>query len=344
MTEEKEKSLTREDVERMIEENDGTAAKLDLSGKVFEEAIDLSGLDLHGIILKDARFPSHFEGDQPVGAKFNGSNLNEADLRNVILRYAQFGVLNTQPTHLEGANLRVTNLLNANFQGADLMYAKFGDVAEGSVAILDNSDLRDAGLCFANFKGCYFTGTKLEGALIQHADIFNAHLEEADWGNYKIGEENKKDFYSAVHYYRRLKIWYTQAGYHDTAAKFYYREKEAARKSLKWCWNLSVRHRLVLEFLRALFGYGESWRRVLVSIATLILLFAFVYFGIDSTREWWFFGDYLYFSAVSFTALGYGSWVQVTNNWIKGIGAFESLVGISMMALLLVTFVRKWTR
>ena len=48
--------FTREDVLRRIEENGGTAKGLDLSGKRFEEGIDLRDeLDLKEIILKKDR-------------------------------------------------------------------------------------------------------------------------------------------------------------------------------------------------------------------------------------------------------------------------------------------------
>ena len=80
----------------------------------------------------------------------------------------------------------------------------------------------------------------------------------------------------------------------------------------------------------------------------LILLFCAGYFIGGSVSDTRLFGNALYFSAVSFTALGYGEWVNLDNDLtsdiIRGLGAFESLVGISMMALLLVTFFRKWTR
>jgi len=360
MAKEKGKPLTREDVLKLIEQNGGKADGLNLSERVFEEGIDLSDLDLHGIIFKDARFPTHFEGTQLVGAKFDGSNLNGADLRSINLQYAQFRMLNNQPAYLEAADLRGSLLLNTNFQGADLNGAKFGDVAEAErypAAMLDNTDFRGTKLSRANFKGCYFYGTQLEGAFIRGADIFDAHLEETDWGSYIIGEENKKDFYSAVHYYRRLKTWYTNTGMNDIAAKFYYREKEAARKSLIFYYihdevgNKSLkllpknwRHRIALQLSYWVFGHGEGWKRLLFWVAGFILLFALIYFAFDETRQWQYFGDYIYFSTVSFTALGYGSWLHVTNNWIKGIGALESFIGVFSMALLLVTFVRKWTR
>jgi len=340
MAEEKKKPLTREDVLRLVKENGGKAEGLDLSKQTFVEAVDLSGLDLHGIILKDVRFPTHFEGGQRVGAKFDGSDLSEADLRSTTLQYAQFRTLNNQPTCLRAADLRGTLLRNTNFQGADLTGAKFGDLAEAGgypEAMLDDTDLRGAKLFRANSKGCYFDSTKLEGAFIGGADIFDAHLEEADWGNYIIGEERSGKLSSVEDIYRRLKNWYTNAGMYDIAAKFYYREKEAARKSLRWY----SRHRLALEFFRAFFGYGEGWKRILYWMALFVFGSAVAYHlfgGLDIPYS-------LYFSVVSFSALGYGKWVDITpQGWVQALGAFQSFTGVFLMALLLVTFFRKWTR
>ncbi len=410
MTEEKQKPLTREDVLKAIEENGGKAEGLDLSNRRFVEPIDLSDVDLSGIKLINTHL---------FRANFNGSNLDRAIIQKAYLGYATFNPLNSKGASLQGVDLRWANLHDAEFRGADLTAAQFqetpvqavvhppelqGKLLELLPASLERTDFRGSNLFRANFKGCYFYGTKLEGAYIRGADILEAHLEEADWGNYIIGEENKKDFYSAVHYYRRLKTWYTTSGISDTAANFYYREKEANRKALKWCSKSSFRHRLALEIIRGTFGYGERWWNVLYWIAALILLFTFTYLAILATWEWWqiipswviglivlfacinsamsltwvswkrfpvwlmglvllfcagyfigesvsnarLFGNALYFSAVSFTALGYGEWVNLNNDLtsdiIRGFGAFESLVGISMMALLLVTFFRKWTR
>jgi len=340
MAEEKtQKPVTCEDLRRLIKENGGKPEGLDLSNRTFVEAVDLSGLDLRGIILKDVRFPTHFEGAQPVGAKFDGSELNGADLRSIDLQYAQFRMLNNQPTYLRAADLRGALLFNTNFQGADLTGAKFGDLgkAGGYPAMLDYTDLRGAKLIRANFKGCYFYRTRLEGAFIRGADIFDAHLEEADWGSYKIGEEKGGDFDLAIDYYRRLKGWYTNAGMGGKAAKFYYREKEANRKSLR----KRSRHRLALQLLRVFFGYGEEWKRVLYWMALFVFGPAVAYYlfgGLDISYS-------LYFSVISFTSLGYGKWVDITpQGWVQALGAFQAFSGVFLMALLLVTFFRKWTR
>jgi len=50
----KENPYTREDVLRLIKENGGKAEGLDLSGKTFEDGIDLRGLDLKGIMLEES--------------------------------------------------------------------------------------------------------------------------------------------------------------------------------------------------------------------------------------------------------------------------------------------------
>jgi len=347
MTKKKEKPLTRDDVKRKIAEHGGPQG-LDFSEQTFVEAIDLSDLDLHGIILKDARFPTHFEGAQLVGAKFNGSNLTGADLRSINLQYAQFTMLNNQPTCLAIADLRGSLLLNANFQGADLTGAKFGIEEDRNLmpAMLDNTDFRGANLFRANFKGCYFYGTKLEGAFIRGADLTlpGTHLGDADWGNYKIGEEigkgTRKDLYGAEHRYRQLKAWYTNAGYEDIASKFHYREIEANRKALKWY----SRHRLALQLSYWVFGHGEGWKRLLFGwiVGVIFVLAAAYYFwGSFSSSSFW---DTLYYSATSFSALGYGNWAPQPTGWAKGMGAAEAIIGVFMMALLLVTFVRKWTR
>ena len=103
-------------------------------------------------------------------------------------------------------------------------------------------------------------------------------------------------------------------------------------------------HRAWVEFVSFICGYGERPYRVILWAALVVLGLALIYFAIGSTWEWWAFWNSLYFSAVSFTALGYGSWLQATNDWIKGIGAFESFVGVFTIALFLITFTRKMRR
>jgi hypothetical protein len=344
----KENPYTREDVLRLIEENGGKAEGLDLSNQKFVEAIDLSDLDLSGIKINYVRL---------FRANFNGSNLDRAIMQKAYLGYATFNPLESKVASLQGVDLRWANLHDAEFREADLSAAQFQETRFQGVihppelqdkllellpASLDRTDFRDANLFRANFKGCYFYGTKLEGAHIRGADITEAHLEEVDWGSYIAGEEISKEFYFAEHVYRRLKLWYRDAGMYDIAAKFYYREKEANKKSLK-LFSKSWNHRIASQLSYWVFGHGEDWKRLLFWIAGFILLFALIYFSVGTLTPNTFLNS-LYYSAVSFIALGYGSWIKEATGWVKGLGVFETFLGFFMMTLLLVTFVRKWTR
>ena len=251
----KENPYTREDVLRLIRENGGKAEGLDLSRQRFIEAIDLSELDLSGIKLSNV---------QLFRANFNSSNLDRAIMQETYLGYATFNPVKSKIASLQSIDLRGALLHNAEFREADLTGAQFQGESRPShlAASLEDTDFRSTKLFRANFKGCYFYGTKLERSHIRGADIYEAHLEEADWGSYIAGEEISKEFYFAEHVYRRLKLWYGVAGMYDIAAKFYYREKEANRKSLK-LFSKSWNHRIASQLSYWVFGHGEEWKRLL---------------------------------------------------------------------------------
>jgi hypothetical protein len=244
----KENPYTREDVLRMIKEHGGPEG-LNLSKKRFVEAIDLSNLDLHGVILNDVHL---------FRANFNGSNLARAIMQKANLGYATFKPLKSKDISLQGIDLRNADLHDADFRGADLIGAKFQEELPHLLpAFLDRTDFRNANLFRANFKGCYLYETKFEGAYIRGADITEAYLGDADWGNYRIGEENNKEYYFAEHRYRHLKAWYKKSGYDAIAAIFHYREIEARRKGLKLL-SKSWNHRIALQLSYWVFGHGEG--------------------------------------------------------------------------------------
>ena len=74
----KDKPYMRKDVLRRIRKNGGKAEGLDLSNCNFVNAVDLSGLDLSGIILLNTNFPPKLEPAeiQPiVEERIIGANL-----------------------------------------------------------------------------------------------------------------------------------------------------------------------------------------------------------------------------------------------------------------------------
>jgi hypothetical protein len=309
---------TRKDVLRLIKANGNTAEGLDLSGKYFKEGIDLQELGLYGIIL-------------------NKAVLQHANLERAKLHFAD----------LEGANLYRANLIEAILVGTNLKRAQLDDAllmrANLHHANLDKTSLRRANLSWADFDSTIL-GADFREATLWRANLLDAefprdaHLEEVGWGDYILQEEEDGFFESAKETYHRLKIWYTEHGVPDIAAQFYYREKEMERKSAS-----RRRDRMKMWFSWAFFGHGEGWKRILFWIAGCILFFTLIYF-FTGTLTLDAFLNSLYYSAVSFITLGYGSWMQATTGCMKGLGVFEAFLGFFMMTLLLVTFVRKWTR
>jgi len=107
-------------------------------------------------------------------------------------------------------------------------------------------------------------------------------------------------------------------------------------------------------FLGLYLGYGERPERVLI-VAIIIL--------IGTTIAYWQVGTFVldqdknpptsvqlslpqaaYYSAVSFTALGYGSWAFQPEGWVRGIEAVESALGIFSVVFFSITFAQRITR
>ncbi len=312
----KKKPYTRKDVLRLIKENGGTAKGLDLSRKVFKDGIKLRGLNLEGIILKEAILwdiaSEDPEMEDPT-ARLEGAHLEGTSLMDA---------------HLEGAHI-----LGSHLEGADLFNAHLEEALLTEVhleeACLHIAHLEGAKLRFAHLEGSYLAGVRLSS---------ETNLENVYWGDYILGEESKGLFDIVSDTYRQLKMWHANAGLHDIAAKFYYREMEAKRKAQNWTKKPHLK--LWSWVMRLLCGYGEKPERVVVSALVVVFGLAVVYLfgGLNLAYS-------IYFSAVSFTALGYGGWVDIIpRGWVQALGATESFLGVFMMALFLVTFIRKMTR
>ena len=121
-----ENPLTREDVLRLIEENEGKAKGLDLSGKVFKEGIDLSGLNLEGINLRNGLF---------VGATLRKTNLSSSQLQGVNFIISDLQGANLEYSNLEDAQLLGTILCEADLNLVEFTYVKLVDVNWGNYVL-----------------------------------------------------------------------------------------------------------------------------------------------------------------------------------------------------------------
>ena len=348
----KKNPYTREDVLKLIKQNGGKAEGLDLSGKIFKRGINLKRINLDGMILRK----TILRGAHLEKADLHDAHLEEADLYRAYLEKAHLGGAHLKKADLNGANLKEIYLYDSHLEEICLMNAHL------ERAHLSNADLKGAYLASAHLEGAWLDSANLKGAdlnfaHLEKANLWDAHLEGAnlggaqfspetrlenvDWGNFVLGEERSRQFGIAAAAYRRLKQWYTNAGMYDIAGEFFFREMEAKRKGVKWRPN--PRHRAWSSFVSLICGYGERPFRVVASGAVVVFGLALIYFAIGTLTPNTFLNS-LYYSAVSFTALGYGSWAPEPTSWVKGLGAFEAFVGVFMIALFLITFTRKMRR
>jgi len=333
----KENPYTREDVLRLIKENGGRAKGLDLSEKIFEKGIDLRGLNnnhLQGITLDNARFPLSLRRDSPLrGANLKGVHLEGAHLLSTHLEEADLS-----DAYLEGARLWHAHLERAYLSSAHLEEAN-----------LRGAHLEEANLQSANLKGADLTGTHLEGAQLTDVRLSSdTKLHNVDWGsNYILAEERHGQLDWAEDTYRTLKVWHTQAGIYDIAGEFFFREMTVQRKRIRW-WPLQ--HRLWSAVHSFVSGYGERPLRVIRFGALVLFVSTFFYYLFRGVAPYDLsaqsFLSSLYYSAVSFTALGYGPWFNNTSvhSWVQWAGAVEAFFGVFTIALFLVTFTRKMRR
>lgn len=239
--------LIREDVERLVEVNGGTAVGVDLSMR------DMSTIDL---MIEDQR---------GVGIWFDlgGGHLREANLQGARLALATLTGADLSRTNLGGANLiqadlRDADLSQANLQGACLSDAilQGADLTQAQLqgAELIQADLHGADLAWSNLQGTDLRNVNLQGANLQNASISaDTNLEGVRWDEDYIGVlERKGRYVEASSVYRRLKRWYEGAGMPTIAGEFHYREREVSRKAL---WQ-----KLRLEFKEFKQRLSTAWQ------------------------------------------------------------------------------------
>ena len=216
--------------------------RADLWGTDFEEAV-LSGADLQGAILTEANL--------------RGADLRGADLRDVTLKQA----------NLEGANL----------QGADLRGATFGD------ANLNGAILRDAQLQGAVLTHCRIEHLHLADAWLERTRLRREQLGEA------IGEEQAGEYELARRGYLALERNFNEIGDPDARSWAYRRKRRMQKREIlrqarqawaerRWGAALTACARFAGDQLAEwVCDYGESVPRVLASLLTVYVFFAFLY-------------------------------------------------------------------
>jgi hypothetical protein len=245
--------------------------------------------------------------------------------------------------HLADADLRLARLeSNVRLQGADLTGARLAGATISPQADLD-------GVTW------WPPDARRWVARVLHAGVPPMLVEEAEAG---IAGSRLR---VCERLYRQIKRAYQNAGQYDEAGVFFVREMECKRKQLpRW-------RGLWYNLLHFVSDYFENPRRVAIIGAAVILLFTWLHAwqGVhlaplpDSGAEglavagpgltWPTleglepFGRARYFSAITFTATGYGDYVP-SERLGQFFAAAESLIGVFLMAMFLVCLARKFGR
>lgn len=350
---------------RGIEGTDGFS----LSGMV------LRGADFSHTYLPDVDLSNCFLGD----ANFKEANLWASDLTNATLAGAdlsdtklsgvKFIEANLVETNLTNADLKVSMLTNANLIESDLTNAD-----------LRSADLTNADLRAANLTGVAISYSDLGDFQVNEGTTFGGRSQwevDADsdaleaiphlpWQLDVLGFvgrpfTNPDDLKQAELQYRATQRILRENDLRQLP-ELAIREKHARRKRALaerdyWTW-------LKLAFYRWPLGYGERVRNVLATSAVTIVGFALAYpfvGGMEASTgettpyafgnvtpavavpEWVeILGANLYFSAVTFSTLGYGD-IQPASPAAQALASIESLLGALLMAFLVFVLGRRTT-
>lgn len=276
-------------------------------------------------------------GKKLEGAHLEKTDLSEADLKGAILTRAYLNGANLKRVHLEkahlyGAHLQNTNLFNAHLQSANL-----------KETTLTNANLLEIKLDQAKLLGIHWGANK---------KIKN-ETEADQFAQKNKSNKAKEKYREAEEIYRNLRLHLNAAGLFEEASDFLYRELVVRRKQLP----LYSCKRFISKVIDLLCGYGEKTARVLICALSLIFFISFIYFfshlrfgekilGYTSNQTLkenvFEYSQCLYFSVVSFTTRGFG---DITPFGLSRIFAsIEAFLGAFMIALFVLTFVRKMIR
>ena len=333
------------------------------------EFTNMSEACLHGANLSGA----FFEGANLSKAVFKRAELPKASLikadlsKSVFSRANMFGAI-LERAKLCGADLSKANLSKAQIIAADLSKANLSNavmrrarliLANLSEARIFNSDLSESCFTFSDLSGAYLFGSKFHSALMTEVNITGVKGFSRINFSKKLTktEKNLAEDYKVS--YMTVKNHFIQSGQYDDASWAAFRErtleriglyKETKLESIKdlFSWNLwkSAFRWSRSMLMNLLCGYGEKpWKAVLSSTLIIVGFFIFYLFkeyikaNPPEVLRWW---DYLYFSIVTFTTLGYGDIRPLAAPWARMVASGEAFIGAFMIALFVWTLARKY--
>lgn len=294
------------------------------------EHIETSG-SIKGFYLRRLEFPE---------AQWQNIDAEDVDLAGCDLSGADLTASNFKKANLTGATLKNANLASADLEETHLLRC---DLSGGRLwhASIKNTNLAESDFQRADFLESTFSDVKLWHVNIDNAKFLTRHNFT---GKTPIDEKGPL---SASEAYRILKQYFITMGRYDDASWACFKERQMERKYL---WQ-NKRFTYFPSLLMALLcGYGEKPHRVIISSLTIIFSYSFIYAGLSTLKvpadyvavklSLW---DYIYFSIVTFTTLGFGDLTPKMIPFFQMLTVSEAFIGAFMMGLFVFTLARKYS-
>ena len=313
---------------------DHTPNKDGYSAKLLKEAAEnksLAGSNLKKVVLKKSLFQ---------GIDFTGSDLSQADLSESHFFDSKF-----KNASFVGADMRLCDFTHCDLTNADLTKARLSGShlwnTDLSRANLTESDLSSVDLWNARLFNTKLWHANLEGVKsLGKSSFVNGEGIFSEWGLDESGEV------SAEESYRQIKQYFMANGKYNDASWASFREKTMERRLL---WKKRDLNYLPNSIMNLLCGYGEKPYRIILSAFFCILAFAFAYWALNAINSpaypdlkiRWF--DYLYYSAITYTTVGYGDFIPKPHGVFRLLAACEAFLGVFLTGLFVFTLARKYS-
>lgn len=294
-----------------------------------------------------------------------GADLSSSNLKKVVIKNAHIEKANLKKACLSQADLSGNHFFDSALDGADLVGADLSD-CEITHCSMNGSDLTKAHLSQSRLWNVTLSDANLTEADLSGTDLWNTNLFNVKlWhtafrgtkslsrssfaGSSKAFDNphiNEAGALSAEEAYRDLKQYFINNGMYNNASWASFKEKTMERLVLKKKGDWNYFPSLVMNILC---GYGEKPYRIILTAMSTILLFALLYFsfgaiespGYPSYSMRWF--DYIYYSTITFTTVGYGDFVPKPFGLFRLMAAVEAFSGVFVTGLFIFTLARKYS-
>lgn len=276
-----------------------------------------------------------------IRVDLKNSDLTQADFKNTNFSYSDISGANLIGCNLEGSDLTSVNFENSDLTRANLRRARLWH-ADLSSANITEADITEADLWKCQMYLARLWHTELKGVKSLTKQNFSKKIH----GFLTCEKIDERGILSAEESYRTLKQYFIENGRYREASWASFKEKTMEKLWLRKNKNITY---IPMALMGLLSGYGEKPNRVIFSSAIIICIYSIIYHSLNaitssySYLNGYSFWDYIYYSIVTFTTLGYGDLVPKANIGYRLLAGSEAFTGAFMIGLFVFTLSRKYS-